>query len=235
MSALPLLLTHSYGATRHMWASFADHVRARHPVIDWNLPGHGTAGGPGLPPEAFEREALVRQMKNLLGGQRAVLVGHSLGGYLSLALALAHPECVAGLVLVSTGPGFRKEAARDQWNAFAGQQASDLEEGGLERLRIGRNMPGNDHADAAGLALAARRTLTQKDSVVIDSLGEIMAPTLVVCGSDDRAEFLAGANYLAQKIPESELALIPGAAHAPNIDNPPAFHARVDAFLERMA
>ena len=45
--------------------------------------------------------------------------GHSLGGYLSLAFHLAHPERVAALVLIDTGPGYRSDDGRQKWNRMA--------------------------------------------------------------------------------------------------------------------
>ena len=59
-----------------------------------------------------------------VGAERAVVLGHSLGGYLSLELAIAHPERTAALVLVDTGPGYRNDAARDGWNEMAERYAA---------------------------------------------------------------------------------------------------------------
>ena len=51
-----------------------------------------------------------------VGVERAVIGGHSLGGYLSLRFHLLQRHRVAGLVLIDTGPGYRQDAARDGWN-----------------------------------------------------------------------------------------------------------------------
>jgi pimeloyl-ACP methyl ester carboxylesterase len=133
------------------------------------------------------------------GAERAVLVGHSLGGYLSLAFHLAHPERVAGLVLIGTGPGYRKDDARAGWNDMVEKRARSLKKKG---------------AESRGLVHAARGILAQRDGRVIDSLSSIRVPTLVLVGEHDQT-FLAGSRYMAEKIPGAKLEVIAGAGHSP--------------------
>ncbi len=131
------------------------------------------------------------------GAERAVLMGHSLGGYLSLAFHLAHPERVAGLVLVDTGPGYRKDDARAGWNRMVEERARAFEAKG-----------------ALGLAHAARGILAQRDGRVIESLPSIRVPTLIIVGEDDKP-FLSGSRYMAERIPGARLEVIAGAGHSP--------------------
>ena len=65
----------------------------------------------------LERVEPPRRIHLDVVGRPAILVGHSLGGYLSLAQAILEPGSVSGLVLVAAGPGFRSDKSRDQWNA----------------------------------------------------------------------------------------------------------------------
>ena len=147
------------------------------------------------------------------GVDRAALGGLSLGGYLSLAFWLAHPERVAALLLFDTGPGFRSDDARKQWNERALATAA--------------------RAERPGLANAARGMLTQHDARVIESLPSVDVPVLVLVGADDRP-FLGAAEYVAAKIPGAEHVVIPGAGHSSNIDQPELFNRQVLAFLDRL-
>jgi pimeloyl-ACP methyl ester carboxylesterase len=169
-----------------------------------------------------------------LGLGRTVVGGHSLGGYLSLDFALAHPARVAGLVLIDTGPGFRKDAAREDWNSRAATTASRLEARGLQAMGGSAELHGDEHRDASGLIRAARYTLTQRDSHVLDGLPSIEVPALVIVGADD-APFLAAADYMTAKIPLARKVVIPAAGHAPNVSSPELFNTELRAFLDEIA
>jgi pimeloyl-ACP methyl ester carboxylesterase len=231
----PLLLTHGYGATGAMFGQNLAVAGARNLVVTWDIRGHGGSQSPA-DPDSYSAGAALGDMAALLadlGIDRAVLGGHSLGGYLSLDFALRHPDLVAGLVLIGTGPGFRNDAARDDWNRRAHKTAARLEERGLAALGSSSELHG-EHGDIDGLARAARHTLTQRDSHVIDGLTSIKAPALVIVGADD-TPFLAAADYMAAKLPHARKVVIPAAGHAPNVDQPEQFNAELRAFLDEVA
>jgi pimeloyl-ACP methyl ester carboxylesterase len=227
----PLLLTHGFGATGRMWEPNLAALAADRQVLTWDLRGHGASDAP----ERFDHDDCVGDMAALLdvlGAPRAVVGGMSLGGFLSLALRLRHPERVAALVLVDTGPGFRNDAARDEWNATALRTAAALEERGLDVLPQTAEHATARHANgAAGVARAARGILTQRDGAVLASLPEIAVPALVVVGADD-TPFLAAADAMAARIPRAEKVVIEGAGHAANMDRPAEFDRAVLDFLE---
>src|ERR671914_116006 len=106
-----LVLTHGWGATAEMWRPQLPVLAAHHRVARWDLPGHGRSNAPD-DPDAYTHDAALAALTALVD-ETAVLGGHSLGGYLSLAFALRHPERVRGLVLLSTGPGYRDPEARE--------------------------------------------------------------------------------------------------------------------------
>ncbi len=203
--------------------------------MTWDIRGHGGSEYPADPDCYRPAEALADMAAILaeLGINRAVLGGHSLGGYLSLDFALAHPDAVAGLVLIDTGPGFRNDAARDDWNRRANKTAARLEEQGVAALGS-TELHSGEHRDASGLIHAARQTLTQYDSHVLDGLPRIEAPTLVIVGADD-APFLAAADYMSNKIPRARKVVIPAAGHAPNVSQPELFNAELRSFLDEVA
>jgi pimeloyl-ACP methyl ester carboxylesterase len=231
-----VLMTHGFAASSHMFTTNAEELARDHRVITWDLRGHGASDAPE-DPAAYSIDASVTDIAALLdhvGTDAAVLVGHSLGGYLSLAFRLAHPARVRGLVLVGTGPGFRKEQPRSEWNAMAERFAINFETRGIAAHRGSDEFDPSVHVHgAAGLARAARGILPQHDARVIDSLPEIDVPTLVVVGERDET-FLAGSRYMADKIPQGELAVIEGAGHAPNVSHPHEFDATLRRFLERV-
>jgi pimeloyl-ACP methyl ester carboxylesterase len=226
----PLVLSHGFAATSGMWDPNIPALTADRPVVAWDLRGHGQSDAPA-DPAAYSQEASIGDIDALLdvlGSHRAVLAGMSLGGYLTLAYRLAHPDRVAGLVLVDTGPGFRNPEARERWNRMAEGFARAIERDGA--LSGSREVAQAHHRDPRGLVHTARRTLVQRDDRVLSSLGSVAVPTLVVVGADDH-DFLAGSEYMASRIPGARKVVLPDAGHAANLDQPALFDAAVTEFL----
>ncbi len=145
--------------------------------------------------------------------ERAVIGGLSLGGYLSLAFHLAHPERVRALMLFDTGPGFKSPEARAQWNRIAEAMARAFDKRGLSALGDSAEVRVSRHRSAQGLARAARGALMQLDSRVIESLESIRVPTLVIHGQDDPLIPVEAGIDTAERIPGAQLRLIPGMGH----------------------
>ena len=153
---------------------------------------------------------------------------------MSLAFYRAHPERVRALLIIDTGPGFRKDDARDAWNKRALDTAERFEREGLAMLKSASHERAMvSHRDASGLARAARGMLTQRDARVMGVLPEIKVPALIVVGADD-APFLAASDYMAAKIPGARKVVIPAAGHAVNIDQPQAFIDAPVALTKRL-
>jgi pimeloyl-ACP methyl ester carboxylesterase len=227
-----ILLTHGFAASSHMFASTVAALSVDHTIVTWDMRGHGRSESPS-DPAAYSVATSLADMGAILdaaGAERAVLVGHSLGGYLSLELTLEHPERVYGLVLVDTGPGYRSDRGRDGWNEMAEGYAKNLEQRGLDGLPPSAELSSGVHRSAEGLALAARGVLRQSDGHVLEALPSISVPTLVVVGELD-TPFLAGSQYMAGKIPDAELVVIVGAGHAPPVTHPEPFNAALRTFV----
>jgi pimeloyl-ACP methyl ester carboxylesterase len=227
-----ILLSHGYSATCRMWDGQIAALAPRYRIIVWDMRGHGETDCPA-DPAAYSEALTVEDMAALLrhcGIERTVIGGLSLGGYMSLAFHLAHPEMVGALMLFDTGPGFRNADARRAWNERAQQRARDLEERGFAALGQSDEVRASRHRSAKALAAAARGMLAQNDDRIIASLDQIAVPTLVLVGGDD-TNFLAAVDYMARKIPRAARVTIPAAGHASNLHQPAAFNRAVDDFL----
>jgi pimeloyl-ACP methyl ester carboxylesterase len=232
----PLLLTHGYSSTSAMWREQVDALAGDHKLVLWDMRGHGQSDYPD-DPKAYSEALTVGDMATILdtvGSKRAVIGGLSLGGYMSLAFMRAYPQRVRALLIIDTGPGFKKDDAREAWNARALATADRLEREGLDVLKAAtRERASASHRNASGLALAARGMLTQRDAKVIELLPDITVPSLIVVGADD-TPFLAASDYMAAKIPGAQKVVIPAAGHAVNIDQPKAFVDAVVPFLKNL-
>jgi pimeloyl-ACP methyl ester carboxylesterase len=232
----PLLLTHGYSSTSAMWQGQIEALSKHYRLVLWDMRGHGQSDYPD-DPAAYSEALTVADMVALLdeaGARQAIIGGLSLGGYMSLAFYRAHPERVRALLIIDTGPGFKKDDAREAWNKRAHETGDRFEREGLAVLQtLSRERSSVSHRDASGLARAARGMLTQRDARVIESLPDIKVPALVVVGADD-TPFLAASDYMAAKIPGAKKVVIPAAGHAVNIDQPQAFIDAVLPFLDSL-
>src|ERR1700741_3188228 len=182
----PLILTHGYSSTSAMWQGQVEALSKHHKLILWDMRGHGQSDYPD-DPAAYSEALTVGDIAALLdevGAAKAIVGGLSLGGYMSLAFYRAHPDRVRALLIIDTGPGFKKDDAREVWNKRAYDTGDRFDREGLEVLKSGsRERSSVTHRDASGLARAARGMLTQRDARVIEMLPEIQVPLLVVVGA----------------------------------------------------
>jgi len=231
-SGTPILLTHGFGASTGMWRGQVDAFQDRYRLIPWDMRGHGqTECPPDLPhySQALTDDDMTALLDHL-GIDRAVIAGHSLGGFMSLSFNVAHPDRVKALVLQGCGPGYRREEPRLAWNERAERRARTLEEGGLAALGGGAEVGESVQSSAESLAQAARGILSQVDSRVMDSLKGISVPTLVICGDDD-TPYVDGARYMGERIPGATYVPVPGAGHGVNIEKPEVVNAALENFL----
>ena len=231
-----LILTHGYSATSQMWKGQIEPLSQKHRLIIWDMRGHGQSDYPD-DVSAYSEDHTVSDIAALLdeaGAKTAIVGGLSLGGYMSLAFYRRHPERVRSLLIIDTGPGFKKHESREGWNQNAFARADTLEKDGLSALRTGSAERAYAvHRDALGLAKAARGMLTQHNADVINSLPDVKVPSLVVVGSND-TPFLAASDYMASKIPNARKVVIKDAGHASNIDQPEAFNEAVLGFIDKL-
>jgi pimeloyl-ACP methyl ester carboxylesterase len=230
-----VLLTHGYAAAGAMWEPQRKPLNeSGYRLVSWDMRGHAETQSPDAPAQYSEALTIadMAALMDMLGIERAVVGGLSLGGFMSLAFQLAHPERVRALLLCDTGPGYRSDEARAKWNRMAERSAVNFEEKGLDA--VGRSPEVQAavkyHKSAAGLAHSARGMLAQVDSRVIDHLPEIDIPTLVIVGEKDEP-YHDASRYMQSKIPGARLEIIPDAGHAANMDQPEAFNRVLLEFL----
>jgi len=187
-----IVFLHGIGSSAETWATVADRLAEAHSTVRFDLLGHGASPAPADPKE-YTRDRALDDVDDLLAtlDGPAVLVGHSLGGYLALAHAATRPGIARGIVILNTGPGFRDPEKRQAWN---------------DRSR--RN------AHRFGVPEQAAELNLQADSVVMERLADMSVPTLVLAGTDDRPEYTGAGQYLERKMPNARFVAVEGGGHA---------------------
>lgn len=105
--ALPLVLLHGIGSGAASWVQQFEALQATRRVLAWDAPGYGVSTPvANASPVAADYARVLADWLAALGIARCVLVGHSLGAIVAGAFAAAHPECVAGLLLISPAGGY---------------------------------------------------------------------------------------------------------------------------------
>ena len=238
-SGFPVVLTHGYASSSRMWQGQIAPLTQRYRLITWDMRGHGQTDSPAAH-EDYSEALTVEDLRGLMahcGVEQAVVGGLSLGGYMSLAFYLAHPEMVRALIVCDAGPGYRNEQARAQWNETAFRRAENFEQRGLDALGRSAEVQAarSAHRSAEGLAKAARGMLAQFDSRVIEGLEHIAVPTLLIVGEEDALTPPKEARAMHEAVAGSRLEIIPGAGHVSNAERPAAFNQVVGEFLREVA
>jgi pimeloyl-ACP methyl ester carboxylesterase len=232
----PLVLIHGAGGSHLHWPPelrrMADEV-----VYSLDLPGHGRSGGdPEVSIEGYEHRLMI--WMDQLDLESAVLVGHSMGGAIAMTIALEAPQRVQGLILVGSGARLRVHpqilALTEDKNLYP--QAAAL----VTQWAF------SEHASERMMELAQKRMAEVPASVVhadfvacdhfdiMERLGEITAPTLVLCGDQDQLTPMKYSKYLAETMPHARLVVIETAGHMVMLERPLEIVEHIRIFLQEI-
>jgi 2-succinyl-6-hydroxy-2,4-cyclohexadiene-1-carboxylate synthase len=225
-----IVLVHGFTQTARSWRPTVERLTAglgpEIEIVALDVPGHGDRGDvrTDLPSGAA-----------MLGdeGGKATYIGYSMGGRLCLHLALAAPNLVERLVLISTTPGIEDVRERDARRAADDELADEIERAGvgafLEHWLSQPLFAGLAGSDAdiesrlantpAGLASSLRLAGTGTQAPLWSRLGEIEVPVLVVAGEHD-PKFTDIGRRMADSIPGATLVVVEGAGHAAHLERP---------------
>ena len=154
---LPVAFIHSFAGDKTHWAAQLTHLRKTRRALAFDLRGHGDSSTPGQPD--YEVDALAQDIVAVADGlrlKRFVLVGHSMGGAAAIAYAGAHPERVAGLVLVGTPGQTPNEQSCQIMAALEADYENVMEDYRKSILSGARPSVGRSRADARGRQGARR-------------------------------------------------------------------------------
>lgn len=195
----PVIFTHGWLNTGDVWSGVVEELAGSLRTATWDLRGHGRSDAP--PPGEYSREHALSDLARVVDkvGRPAVLVGHSLGGYLSLAHAILSPQDVAGLVLVAAGPGFRSDDSREKWNDSVRAMAAKRD----------------DLPD--GMEVISMHT----DSMVMDRMAEIAVPACSLVGERDE-RFKASMAVFDKHLDVRQRVEVPDAGHMVHLKQPAA-------------
>jgi pimeloyl-ACP methyl ester carboxylesterase len=229
---------HAGVADARSWGAVFDLLEGVPTLVAYDRRGFG---GSPLGADRFDSLEDLRHVVAQVAPDGAWLLGNSMGGRLALDLAVADPDRVAGLVLLSPGVSGAPEKQFDDTTAqlfdaaTRAYEAEDLEEVGRVDTRIWLDGPDAAEGRVGGatreLALAmdatalraeaAREQLEQDPGVPAwDRLGELSMPVTVACGLLDVPAIVAEGRAIAERIPDARFAELEDVAHLPSLEAP---------------
>ncbi|MCU1523497.1 MAG: hypothetical protein JWO18_391 [Microbacteriaceae bacterium] len=250
ISSPALLLLHAGIANLRMWDPQVPALATDHFVIRFDTRGYGQTNTEDV--EFSNREDALDLLDHL-GVQKATMVGCSRGGGIAIDLALEHPDRVAGLLTIGSGPsGFpeleltpEEDDLFDRLDvAFEAADWNTLYDLEVQLWCIGptRNAADLDPGfvatayalNRANIAHVAERPIPiPLEPPAYDRLGDITVPTMVTVGEQDLSAALTQYEYLRSAIPGADGATFRDSAHLPSVEHPEAFHMMLTDWLTR--
>lgn len=242
----PLVLVHAGVADHRMWEGQIAPLAKHFTVVRYDARGYGKTGrGEGSYTWVQDLHELLRALD--LG--RVIMVGCSAGGTTALDFALAFPDAVRALVLVSATPSgyqFEGQPPARLLKFFGAYQQGDLDRAAELAAQVWFDGPGRgpEQTDRA-LRDHARRLLRDvlasgsldlgaangTEPPAVDRLTEVRVPTLVVTGGNDDPGVIAAGDYMAARIPRAARARIVDAGHLAPIEQAEEFNRMLLGFL----
>ena len=241
--AAVVTMSHSLSATYRMWDPQMPALKS-YRVLRFDTRGHG---GSAAPDAAYTLSQLAEDAYQLivsLGIKKTHFMGLSMGGMIAQTLALAHPEILTSLILCDTSSGY-PAGGPNLW-AERIETARKTGLGGPVEGTIERWFSPDFAAKNAVLVDPIRAMIknTPKEGYIgcchaisklnlTNLISQIKLPTLIIVGSDDPGTPVAMHEIIHQKIKGSELVILPGARHLPNIELADAFNQVLTGFLAK--
>jgi pimeloyl-ACP methyl ester carboxylesterase len=251
------ILLHGFGSNLYTWDEVFDDFAARGTTLAYDRPPFGLSqrlvAGDWSGENPYAPDSAVAQLISVMdakGLDDAILVGNSAGGTLALRAALAHPERIDGLILVSpavyTGggaPAFVRPLLGlpqfDRLGPLIARQFGALGDSlaGQSFYDPSRITP--EQAEKASLPLRVRDwdrglwefTKASEASDLVDRLADGTMPVLVVTGDSDAIVPTEESIRLASELPNAQLLVTEQCGHVSQVECPEPFLAAVDAWL----
>lgn len=244
-SGAPVVLLHAFPLSKAMWRAQADALGDAYRVIAPDLRGHGESARAGDSATMDEMADDVLALLDRLGLGRVALGGLSMGGYVALNLARRYPGRLAALILADTRAGADSAEGREGRAATARkaleQGAAAIADQLLPKLlapATQRDRPGLagevraliEATSPQAIAAASHGMAARADST--PALAAISVPTLILVGAEDALTPPGESEAMRAAIPGARLAIIPGAGHLSNLEQPAAFNQALRGFLD---
>ena len=234
---MTVVFIHGSGGNAGLWRNVMEGLADGYDSVAIDLPGHGKSEGQGMQSIPEYREFL-KDFFGVVGTEKIVLGGHSLGGGIAQCFALRYPQKLRAILLIGTGARLRVlpealermrqmaegkvEPRFEPWGFSPGATPESLSEGEREWAKTSPqvrydDMAACDHFD------------------IMKEVDQIRLPALIICGRKDRLTPVKYSEYLRSKIPGSKMEIVEGAGHMVMLEAPEALSRMILIFVRSLA
>ena len=228
-----VILIHGAGGNHLHWPPEIRRLKDQR-IYAIDLPGHGKSEGIGRQSIADYARSVIEFME-ALKIQKAVFVGHSMGGAVALWLGIHHPSRTLGLGLIGTAP--RLHVSSDLLSSSSVAATLPLCIKSITNLAFGPHTDPRTKELAAERMAEIRYPVLHGDFMACDVFdetsmqGRIKAPALIICGSEDRMTPVRYSEAMHGRIKKSMLHVIDGAGHMVMLEQPLMVANSLNLFL----
>ena len=246
----PIIFLHGFTCDHRNWDPQLEYFATNYKVITYDARGHGQSAVPDSVPYSYVED--LASLIEFLDIEKAVVVGHSLGGAPAFFYAKDNPDNVAALILAEGGAGLYDPAIVDTSNipgyfnelydAMAVARKDGLEEGKKAWL----NIHPMKHAAESPISSELLKTMIQDYSGwhwlnrdpqkrnpegTTEMMEQIEVPTLIIAGEYSHPALKDLVSAQQKYIPDSKLVILEKSNHMLNIENPDQFNKELEDFL----
>jgi len=241
-----VLLLHGLGSSAADWAPQMEALKSRYRLIALDVRGSGQSrdlkhpGGPFTVSQfAADATALLRH----LAAMPAHIVGLSMGGMIAFQMAVDFPDAVRSMVIVNSGPALVPRTRKER-QAFTVRRLISRVWGprGMGKMLAKRLFPHPEHGEKRRLFVESmarndkRAYIASQEAIigwsVLDRIGDITAPVLVVASDQDYTPVAMKEAY-ARRMKRAEVVVVADARHALPLEFPEKLNPILATFLDR--
>lgn len=243
----PVVLIHGFGMDRNMWQWQIPDLMPKYRVLTYDLFGHGESPNPPSQPCLTLFSEQIIGLLDQHGISQCALIGFSLGGMIARRFALDHGDRLSGLGILNS-PHDRSSEDRASILKRVDQAAEEGPESMVEAALLRWFSEGFRKTKPETMALvrdwilandatvysSIYRVLADGDKELVEELGLIDCPTLVMTGEEDFGNSVKMSEEMADMIPKADVIILPKLRHMALAEAPDLVNSHLLSFLEKI-